>query len=130
MYIKVAVRDPDRPRINGYPLDPLLSQPDEQLVKLVIGQSRGTLHNDGPLLPGSRGCFFYTHDTPQGQAITYRPPEMTQDTPRITFLGRVKIWQSNLDGGQEHLFVCRLKMKDPADWPAIRKVIQGVVLKE
>ena len=38
-------------------------------------------------------------------------------------LGRVKIWQNDLDGGQEHLFVCRPKMKDPAGWPAIRKTI-------
>ena len=39
-------------------LDPLLSQPDEQLVELFIGQSRGTLHHDGPLLPGSWGMFL------------------------------------------------------------------------
>ena len=35
----------------------------------------------------------------------------------------VEIWRSDLDGGQEHLFVCRPKMKDLADWPAIRKTI-------
>lgn len=38
-------------------------------------------------------------------------------------LGRVEIWRSDLDGGQEHLFVCRPRMKDLADWPAIRKTI-------
>jgi len=56
-------------------LDPLLSQPGEQLVELVIGQSRGTLHDDGPLLPGSWGVFFYAHDTPRGWAIIISPPE-------------------------------------------------------
>ena len=40
-------------------------------------------------------------------------------------LDRVKIWRSDLDGGQEHLFVCRPKMKDPADWPAIRRAINN-----
>ena len=38
-------------------------------------------------------------------------------------LGWVKIWRSDLDGGQEHLFVCRPKMKDLAGWPAIRRAI-------
>ena len=36
-------------------LDPLLAQPGEQLVELVVSQTRGTLHHDGPLLPGSWG---------------------------------------------------------------------------
>ena len=40
------------------PLDPLLAQPGEQPVELVIGQSRGTLHHDGPLLPGSWLLFL------------------------------------------------------------------------
>ena len=40
-------------------------------------------------------------------------------------LGWVKIWQNDLDGGQEHLFVCRPKMKDPAGWPAIRRAINN-----
>ena len=39
-------------------LDPLLAQPGEQPVELVIGQSRGTLHHDGPLLPGSWLLFL------------------------------------------------------------------------
>ena len=40
-------------------------------------------------------------------------------------LDRVKIWRSDLDGGQEHLFVCRPKMKDLADWSAIRRAINN-----
>ena len=69
------------------PLDPLLAQPGEQPVELVIGQSRGTLHHDGPLLPGSWG-FSSTPMIPHGSGpSSYRLPEMTQDTPRITFLG-------------------------------------------
>ena len=40
-------------------------------------------------------------------------------------LDRVKIWRSDLDGGQEHLFVCRPKMKDLAGWPAIRRAINN-----
>ena len=55
-------------------LDPLLAQPGEQLVELVIGQSRGTLHHDGPLLPGSWGYIFHAHDTPRGWAIIISPP--------------------------------------------------------
>ena len=69
------------------PLDPLLAQPGEQLVELIIGQSRGALHHDGPLLPGSWGYIFHAHDAPRGWAIIISPPEMTQDTPRITFHG-------------------------------------------
>ena len=56
------------------PLDPLLAQPGEQLVELIIGQSRGTLHHDGPLLPGSWGYIFHAHDTPRGRAIIISPP--------------------------------------------------------
>ena len=56
------------------PLDPLLAQPGEQPVELVIGQSRGTLHHDGPLVPGSWGVFFHTHDTPREWAIIISPP--------------------------------------------------------
>ena len=55
-------------------LDPLLSQPGEQPVELIIGQSRGTLHHDGPLLPGSWGYIFHAHDTPRGWAIIISPP--------------------------------------------------------
>lgn len=44
---------------------------------------------------------------------------------RRDILDWVKIWQSDLDGGQEHLFVCRPKMKDPAGWPAIRRAINN-----
>ena len=55
-------------------LDTLLAQPGEQPVELIIGQSRGTLHHDGPLLPGSWGVFFYTHDTPREWAIIISPP--------------------------------------------------------
>ena len=54
--------------------DPLLAQPGEQLVELVIGQTCGTLHHDGPLLPGSWGRFFHAHDTPRGWAIIISPP--------------------------------------------------------
>ena len=42
---------------------------------------------------------------------------------RRDILDWVKIWQSDLDGGQEHRFVCRPPMKDPAGWPAIRRAI-------
>ena len=56
------------------PLDPLLAQPGEQPVELVIGQSRGTLHHGGPLLPGSWGYIFHAHDTPRGWAIIISPP--------------------------------------------------------
>ena len=55
-------------------LDPLLAQPGEQPVELVIGQSRGTLHHDGPLLPGSWGYIFHAHDAPRGWAIIISPP--------------------------------------------------------
>ena len=55
-------------------LDTLLAQPGEQPVELIIGQSRGTLHHDGPLLPGSWGYIFHAHDTPREWAITISPP--------------------------------------------------------
>ena len=38
-------------------LDPLLAQPDEQIGELVIGQSRGILHDDGPFLMRSWMLF-------------------------------------------------------------------------
>ena len=40
------------------PLDTLLSQPGEQLVELVVSQTRGAFHNDDPLLPGSWLLFL------------------------------------------------------------------------
>ena len=63
-----------------------ISKPGEQPVELVIGQSHGTLHHDGPLLPGSWG-FSSTPMIPHGGGpSSYHLPKMTQDTPRITFL--------------------------------------------
>ena len=66
----MAQVDQSRPRRPGQaqdrrtPLDTLLAtllaRPDEQLIELVIGQSRGILHSDGP----PRGLMEFVSQTP------------------------------------------------------------------
>lgn len=48
-----------------------IAQPDEQFVELIIGQSRGMLHDDGPFPPGSWWLFVRHPWRPTGTDHQY-----------------------------------------------------------
>ena len=67
-------------------LDPLLAQPGEQPIELIISGPWYT-PSRWPTPSGVMAVVSQTPMTPHGGGpSSYRLPEMTQDTPRITFL--------------------------------------------
>ena len=90
MYIKAARKDPDRPRIGGYPSTP--SSRSQASSSSNSSSARPVAHSI--MMTHSfrgHGGVSSTPTTPHGNGPSpYRLPEMTQDTPRITFQERMQ----------------------------------------